>query len=267
MRAIRGCFPYARSNLCRLVLTSKLHLAKPDAWVLPLLSVRPSNGTIFISIARRLVGIFVRLRIVEPAPFLALQAANRIRAFPVADVFRHHRRGFFVTIGLRLVQPAMYAIVTTYAISYLNAKRGGASYALTAVIIGSAVAIIATPLWAWLSDRVGRRGPAIWAVVGVGILVGPFFWFLDHGNRRYLPLVFAVQLAVFDAAIYAPGAAWFAEQFPVELRYSGISLGYRIGTMLSAGFTPLIAASLLARRFRCKRYSVKKPSDRNRRNG
>lgn len=192
------------------------------------------------------VGIFVRTRIQEPAPFLAAQADGKLRRLPVADVVRHHRRALFVTIGLRLLQPAMYAIVTTYAISYLNLKRGGASYALSAVIIGSAFAVIATPLWAALSDRIGRRRPAIWAVVGISVLVWPFFWFLDNGDLRYLPIVFAIELAVFDAAIYAPGAAWFAEQFPVEVRYSGISLGYQIGTLLSGGLTPFVAAALLA---------------------
>ncbi|SDV48793.1 MFS transporter [Chitinasiproducens palmae] len=193
------------------------------------------------------VGIFVRLRIEEPAPFQAAKAEGRIRRLPVADVFRHHRRALFVTIGLRLVQPAMYAIVTTYAISYLNLKRGGgASFALSAVIVGSACAVLVTPLWAALSDRIGRRRPAIWAVVGIGLFVWPFFWFLEHGDLRWLPLVFAIELAVFDAAIYAPGAAWFAEQFPVEVRYSGISLGYQIGTLLSGGLTPFVATWLFA---------------------
>ncbi|WP_321905695.1 MFS transporter [Paraburkholderia tropica] len=191
------------------------------------------------------VGVFVRARIHEPAPFLDAQAEGKLRRLPVADVFRHHRRALFVTIGLRLLQPAMYAIVTTYAISYLNLKRGGASFALSAVIIGSAFAIVATPLWAALSDRIGRRRPAVWAVVGISLLVWPFFWFLDHGDLRYLPVVFAIELALFDAAIYAPGAAWFAEQFPVEVRYSGISLGYQIGTLISGGLTPFVAAALL----------------------
>ncbi|MGF6741069.1 MFS transporter [Paraburkholderia atlantica] len=192
------------------------------------------------------VGVFVRTRIDEPAPFIAVKAEGRIRRLPVAEVLRHHRRALFVTIGLRLLQPAMYAIVTTYAISYLNMKRGGASAALSAVIIGSIFAVIATPLWAALSDRIGRRRPAIWAVVGISLLAWPFFWFLDHGNLTYLPLVYAIELAIFDAAIYAPGAAWFAEQFPVEVRYSGISLGYQIGTLLSGGLTPFVAAALLA---------------------
>ncbi len=192
------------------------------------------------------VGVFVRTRIDEPAPFVAVKAEGRIRRLPVAEVLRHHRRALFVTIGLRLLQPAMYAIVTTYAISYLNMKRGGASAALSAVIIGSIFAVIATPLWAALSDRIGRRRPAIWAVAGISLLVWPFFWFLDHGDLYYLPLVYAIELAIFDAAIYAPGAAWFAEQFPVEVRYSGISLGYQIGTLLSGGLTPFVAAALLA---------------------
>ena len=40
-------------------------------------------------------------------------------------------------------------------------------------------------------------------------------------------------------------AAWFAEQFPLKVRYSGVSLGCQIGTVLSGGLTPVIAASLL----------------------
>ncbi|WP_272516238.1 MULTISPECIES: hypothetical protein [unclassified Providencia] len=52
-------------------------------------------------------------------------------------------------------------------------------------------------------------------------------------------------MALFDAAIYSIGAAWFAEQFPVEVRYSGVSVGYQVGTLLSGGLTPFIATALL----------------------
>ncbi|MCY0386800.1 MFS transporter [Robbsia sp. Bb-Pol-6] len=192
------------------------------------------------------IGVFVRLKLEEPTVFLDVQAQERIVAHPVAEVLRHHARAVFVTIGLRLVQPAMYAILTTYSISYLHLRRGDTRFALGAVLVGSAVAIVATPCWAWLSDRIGRRGPALFAIIGMGILVWPFFAFLDGGNLAYLPLVVAVALGVFDAAIYAPGAAWFAEQFPVEVRYSGVSLGYQVGTLISGGLTPFIATYLYA---------------------
>ena len=42
-----------------------------------------------------------------------------------------------------------------------------------------------------------------------------------------------------------PQAAWFAEVFDVRVRYSGASLGYQIGSVLSGGFAPLVAAALL----------------------
>ncbi|WP_413730292.1 MFS transporter [Sodalis sp. RH22] len=192
------------------------------------------------------IGIFVRLRIDEPEAFLRAKAAGKTQRFPVAQAIRRHPRGLLVTIGLRLAQPAMYAILTTYALSYLVLKRGDATMALTAVLVGSAAAIIATPFWALLSDKIGRRAPAVFGILGIGILVWPFFWFLDHGNLTFLPLVVAVALAVFDAAIYGPGAAWFSEQFPIEVRYSGVSIGYQVGTLISGGLTPFIATYLFS---------------------
>jgi MFS family permease len=192
------------------------------------------------------IGIFVRLRIDEPQAFLQAQAEGKIKRFPVAEVIRSYPRGLLVTIGLRLVQPAMYSILTTYALSYLALKRGDTTMALTSVLIGSAAAIITTPFWALLSDKIGRRGPAVFGIIGMGILVWPFFLFLDRGNLLWLPLVVAAGLAIFDASIYGPGAAWFSEQFPTEVRYSGVSIGYQVGTLISGGLTPFIATYLFS---------------------
>lgn len=58
-----------------------------------------------------------------------------------------------------------------------------------------------------------------------------------------LAIVFGVN--VVHDAMYGPQAAWFAELFDTRVRYSGSSLGYQIGAVLSGGFAPLIAASLL----------------------
>jgi MHS family shikimate/dehydroshikimate transporter-like MFS transporter len=38
----------------------------------------------------------------------------------------------------------------------------------------------------------------------------------------------------------------FSESFPVEIRYSGVSLGYQLSNVLGAGFAPLIMTSLIA---------------------
>ncbi|MGJ1575359.1 hypothetical protein ACR8AH_04135 [Clavibacter sepedonicus] len=50
---------------------------------------------------------------------------------------------------------------------------------------------------------------------------------------------------VFHDSIYGPQAAWFAEQFPTGVRYSGVSLGYQVGSIFSVGLTPLLAVLFL----------------------
>jgi len=58
----------------------------------------------------------------------------------------------------------------------------------------------------------------------------------------------AITIAlVFVSMMYGPQAALFAELFPREVRYSGASLGYQIGTVAGGGFAPIIATALFAR--------------------
>ena len=56
---------------------------------------------------------------------------------------------------------------------------------------------------------------------------------------------FTIALAL-HGMIYGPLAAFIAEQFGTESRYTGASLGYQLATLLGAGFTPTIVASLYA---------------------
>jgi hypothetical protein len=47
--------------------------------------------------------------------------------------------------------------------------------------------------------------------------------------------------------MYGPQAAMFGELFRTEVRYSGASLGYQIGSIFGGAFAPLIATALLAK--------------------
>lgn len=44
---------------------------------------------------------------------------------------------------------------------------------------------------------------------------------------------------------YGPMSAMYAEMFPAQVRYSGISIGYALGAILGGAFAPLIAQALL----------------------
>jgi MFS transporter, MHS family, shikimate and dehydroshikimate transport protein len=73
-------------------------------------------------------------------------------------------------------------------------------------------------------------------------------FFVAGGSGSAIAVVAAIVFGVnvVHDAMYGPQAAWFAELFDTRVRYSGSSLGYQIGAVLSGGFAPLIAAALLA---------------------
>lgn len=44
--------------------------------------------------------------------------------------------------------------------------------------------------------------------------------------------------------MYGPQAAFLAELFSTQVRYSGVSLGYQLGAILGGAFAPIIATAL-----------------------
>jgi MFS family permease len=52
---------------------------------------------------------------------------------------------------------------------------------------------------------------------------------------------------VFHAFMYAGQPAIMAEMFPTRMRYSGVSLGYQVTSIVAGSLAPIIAASLLSR--------------------
>ncbi|MCX7521415.1 MFS transporter [Microbacterium sp. STN6] len=191
------------------------------------------------------VGLYIRLGVEDAPAFKKLKIEDRVVRAPALDVVRHEWRGLLVTIGLRLAQPGLFAILAIYMIGYLASRRGDSTSGVAAVAIGSAIGLASGPLWGWASDKWGRRPIAIAAIIGIAVFIWPFFWFLDHGSLVLLPVMMILGMNILHDAIYGPQAAWFAEQFPVHLRYSGVSMGCQIGTVLSGGLTPVIAAALL----------------------
>ncbi|TQM13726.1 MFS transporter [Pseudonocardia kunmingensis] len=192
------------------------------------------------------VGLAVRLTVADPEVFLQARERAELVRRPVVEVVRSHRRSLWVTIGMRMSQNALYVLCTTFALTYLaGGTTADPDAGLTAVIVASAIGLFTTPLWAMLSDRVGRRPVYLAGAVGAGLFMIVFFLLLDTGSTALIVLAMVIAVNVFHDAMYGPQAAWFSELFATEVRYSGASIGYQFGSVLSGGTAPLIAAALL----------------------
>jgi MFS transporter, MHS family, shikimate and dehydroshikimate transport protein len=111
-----------------------------------------------ISIFLAGVGLYIRLQLEETPAFRALQAEQRIARLPLVDVLTRETRAFFTAIGLKLSEISYALMAGIFAINYVTAKLGmPRSVILNAVFVSSVVALIAIPLFGWLSDRIGRK--------------------------------------------------------------------------------------------------------------
>jgi MHS family shikimate/dehydroshikimate transporter-like MFS transporter len=192
------------------------------------------------------VGLVVRLRLADAEVFTELKRRNEIARLPVLEVLRGQPREVLLTTGLRLSQIALFVLLTTYSLTYLQDVFGKRSQVgLIAVLVSSALGLISTPLWAWLSDRIGRRPPYLFGAVGGVLALVLFFVAADLGSPVGVVLAIVFGVNVVHDSMYGPQAAWFGELFATKVRYSGASLGYQVGAVLSGGFAPLIAAALL----------------------
>ncbi|CAM02398.1 metabolite-proton symporter [Saccharopolyspora erythraea NRRL 2338] len=199
-----------------------------------------------LSIVLAVVGLYIRFRISEPESFAAATAAEGPARRPLVEVLRTHPKQILIAVGVRFAEGGNYYVFTVFILSYLTQQLGLPRQAgLTGVMLAAALNIVALPLWGALSDRVGRRPVFIGGALFMAAYAWPFFLLVDTRSPALVALALAVALAVPHGAVFAPIAAFYTELFEPRVRYSGVSIGYQIGSVLLGGFTPLLATSLI----------------------
>ncbi|GAA3641799.1 MFS transporter [Microlunatus ginsengisoli] len=194
-----------------------------------------------------LVGLWIRLTIAESPMFAAVEASEAKADAPVVEVLRRYPKQVLLAIGARIgVDVAFYTFVlfiTTYIATYLGLPR---EYALNAVLIAAAIQVVAIPFFGHLSDRIARRPVYLAGAIGAAVWVFVFFALIDTGQFVLIMLAAVVAL-IFHAAMYGPQAAFIAEMFPTQVRYTGASMGYQLAGILGGALAPIISVALLDR--------------------
>jgi MFS transporter, MHS family, shikimate and dehydroshikimate transport protein len=195
-----------------------------------------------------IVGVYVRLRLMETPAFERVQATGTQAAVPFVELLRTHPKNVLLGMGARYIEGCCFNIYGVFVIGYLaDTLKVPRQSALLGVIIACMVMVVMLPIYGALSDRWGRRGLFGVASVLIGVSTFPAFYFMNQGGPIWWTwLAITVPFGLIYPAVYGPQAALFSELFDTRVRYSGISFVYQFSGIFASGLTPIIATALLA---------------------
>ena len=191
------------------------------------------------------VGYWVRRSLPETPEFERVEESNAVAKLPVAVLLRNHWASV-----IRVVLCALVSVISTIVGTWSLAQGTSDEISLERttllwmVILSNVVALIALPLWAKLSDRIGRRPVFVFGALGSAVLAFPFLWALQQGN---VALIYVFGILLSGLVYSAANGIWpsfYGEMFDTRVRYSGMAIGTQIGFALG-GFSPAIAAAIV----------------------
>ncbi|MFE4580788.1 MFS transporter [Streptomyces chartreusis] len=191
------------------------------------------------------VGLFVRLKVVESPLFAEVKKDRAESRLPILEVLRRPRPLLLaccVGIGAFTAQ----SLLTSYLIAYATGIGYARPQVLTALTVSAAVALVVLPCASALSDRVGRRPVVLTGAVLSAATAFPVLALIDSKSPGALILAVVIGHGIAQSTMYGPLGALLTEMFGTRVRYTGASLGYQGATLVGAGFSPMIAGSLVA---------------------
>mgnify|MGYP001637960655 CR=1 FL=1 len=204
------------------------------AWRIPFL----------LSIPLILLCVWARSRIEDSPRFQELLKSHKPEHSPISVILREHSRPLMQVIAIGFAQNAAGYVGVVYLSTHLTRTlKFDVSAVFWLVSVVTLVSAFLMPFAGGLSDRFGRKPLLIIGLLGYMVLVPLTMWVASWGSFVIAAIAVAISIIPF-IIVQSVGYPLYAELFPTRVRYSGISLGFNIATILGGATAPFIASWL-----------------------
>ncbi|MFJ4037597.1 MFS transporter [Microbacterium sp. NPDC090007] len=222
-----------------------------------------------------IVGLYVRLKLVESESFAKAEKSGAIRKFPLGEVVRRNWKQLILGTFIMLATYVLFYLMTSFTLSYgtkptvegaaAAAEKAGTAFDAAAYvpglgfgytdfvimqIIGVVFFGIFTMLSGPVADAIGRKRLLIGVTLGIivfGLLFSVFL--LPAADPKFtgaLVQAFLVLGFLLMGATFGPMGAVLPELFPTNTRYTGSAISYNVSSILGAALAPIVAVALWA---------------------
>lgn len=247
-RGFWSSFPQAAVPIGNLIATIVLLVLN---WSLPADAFLAWGWRVafWLSVVIVAIGYYIRTKVSDAPIFLEAQEEVQAKehvSYGVFEVIKRYPRGVVTAMGLRFAENIMYYLVVTFSIVYLQKYLEMDTASVLAMIaIAHVVHMIVIPIVGRLADVVGRK--PVYTIGTIGAAAWGFIAFPMFNTKEPVIIILAICLGlVIHSFMYAPQPAIMAEMFPTRMRYSGVSIGYQVTSIVAGSLAPIIATALLS---------------------
>ncbi|OLT43224.1 MFS transporter [Saccharomonospora sp. CUA-673] len=198
-----------------------------------------------VSIVLVVVGLVIRLKVEETPAFSAVKQRSRL---PVAALVRHRLSRRHLALGMlaRWGDGVAFNTWAVFAIAYCTGLGMSRTSVLLGVTVAAVVMAVLIPFVGRGVDRLGARRTYITGMVLFGLSAVPAFLGFRTADPWVVGAVLVVTLGIAYAISYSPEGTLFAQLFPTETRYTGMSVVYQFSGIYASGLTPMLITALFA---------------------
>lgn len=188
----------------------------------------------------------VRMKLEDTPEFEEMAEKQQVTKSPLLDTVTKNPWSVARVVGVAIAMNGSGYIGLTYFSVYLINDLGFSKdsvYWTSAIAIALACATF--PLSGMATDRWGRKPVLIAGYLAYVVIALPAFMIMGATSSILVIGIVYFLYMVLNGVVQVPAFPLFTELFPRTVRYTGVSLGFNIGTIAAGGTAPYVAAQLV----------------------